>query len=471
MSILHGDALELLKTLPANSVHMVVTSPPYWSLRDYGVPPTIWGGNPLCAHAWESAGAKEGYTSKRKWQHAMTNEPANNGRGDARQGEKRARAREDGGWTQVEQGEFCAGCGAWRGCLGLEPTIELYIEHLVAIFEQVRRVLRKDGTCWINLGDCYTSGDRSSRDHDRKLPARHMESRPSTPTGLKEKDLCMVPARVALALQAAGWYLRSDIVWNKTNPMPESTRDRPTKSHEFIYLLAKSPKYFYDAHAIREPHQAVSVARAKRQRTGGKYRGTVGGQPRGNPHSLTTNLSNALSHGGRNRRSVWTLPTAPFKGAHFATFPPRLVEPCILAGSSEHGCCGTCGTPWKRVTKLGDELTVQKRIGGANKDGQYHGRDKKNYAAAKAQSPASVKASILKGMRERLTIGWVPTCKHEMPFLEPCVVLDPFAGAGTVGLVCERLGREFLGIELGSHNVAMAEERIAAARPKVEVPA
>ena len=511
--ILLGNCLDVLKTLPSDSVHAVVTSPPYWSLRDYGVPPTIWGGDPACAHAWDDETKAEGFSGKRKWQHSE------NGRGDKDDAIANAskpsgssrrgltlitRKAEPGVWSHVSQGQFCTRCGAWRGCLGLEPTIELYVAHLVEIFEEVRRVLRKDGTCWLNLGDSYADSGRggnpgrvgsglqgSTQHQEESKKAMRRVAGGRGASGLKAKDLCMIPARVALALHAAGWYLRSDIVWSKPNPMPESTRDRPTKSHEFVFLLAKSPKYFYDADAIREPVTGNAHHRGR-----GVHPKSVVRVDSKNRIKANQSFSAAVRGlvGSRNRRSVWTLSTKPFKGAHFATFPPRLVEPCILAGTSAYGCCPTCGAGFARVVQLGAPLADQMAIAGANTDGRYHGKAQKAYAGAGAQDPSATKARILKGMRERITVGWKPTCRcggfrvrtaHSRRLerawyrqrwqaridarwgglhgLRRAVVLDPFGGSGTTALVAERLGREYLLIELGAQNVAMAEERVAPA--------
>ncbi len=179
--------------------------------------------------------------------------------------------------------------------IGAEYELEDYIQSLVVVFRGVRRVLRDDGTLWLNIGDSYTSGNRKWRATDHKNPARKMQYRPPTPPGLKPKDLIGVPWRVALALQEDGWYLRSDIIWYKPNCQPESVKDRPTTAHEYIFLFSKSERYFYDHEAIKEPGVAPNT--------------------------------------WRNRRTVWSVPTEPFSGAHFATFPPALVEPCILAGS------------------------------------------------------------------------------------------------------------------------------------------
>lgn len=179
------------------------------------------------------------------------------------------------------------------GQIGAEDDPDLYIARLVAVFRQVHRVLADDGTLWLNIGDSYTSGNRGYRAPDKKNPVRAMSYRARTPKGLKPKDLVGIPWRLAFALQEAGWYLRSDIIWEKPNCMPESVRDRPTRSHEYVFLLTKSLRYHYNADNIRE----------------------------GN---------------GRNRRTVWSIPTQPFGEAHFATFPPALIEPCILGGSQPH---------------------------------------------------------------------------------------------------------------------------------------
>ena len=218
-----------------------------------------------------------------------------------------------------------------EGQLGAEPTPDEFVEALVRVFREVRRVLRDDGTVWLNLGDSYNAynGNRGAS----KGPAngRHHEIMPELPkgagltvSGLKNKDLIGIPWRVAFALQQDGWYLRQDIIWHKPNPMPESVRDRCTKSHEYVFLLSKSPKYYYDAEAVKEPEVC------------GRQRG-----PAEHPDKKSTNGNGGLgrrkSTGMRNRRTVWTVTTRPYKGAHFATFPPDLIQPCILAGCPEGG--------------------------------------------------------------------------------------------------------------------------------------
>jgi site-specific DNA-methyltransferase (cytosine-N4-specific) len=231
-----------------------------------------------------------------------------------------------------------------EGQIGAETTIEEYINNLVKVFHEVRRTLRDDGTLWLNIGDSYTSGNRTWRQTDKKNPARAMSYRPPTPRGLKPKDLIGVPWKLAFALQADGWYLRSDIIWNKPNAQPESVKDRPTRSHEFVFLLTKSEDYYYDHKSIMEP----SLDKDK----------------------------------PRNRRSVWSINTEASKEAHFAMFPPKLVRLCIEAGSPRNS-----------------------------------------------------------------------------------VVLDPFLGAGTVGVVAHELGRDCVGMELKEEYAAIARRRLAAVHP------
>src|SRR5579863_6075276 len=257
-ALLIGDSAKVLEKLPAGLLQTCITSPPYWSLRDYGI----------------------------------------------------------------------------SGQIGLEASVEAYIEALVKVFVQVRRVLREDGTLWLNIGDSFTSGGRTWRAPDKKNPVRAMDIRPPTPEGLKPKDLIGVPWRLAFALQSAGWYLRTDIIWNKPNCQPESVKDRPTRSHEYVFLFSKSEQYRYDPSAVRGPN-------------------------------------------GRNLRTVWDIHTRPYAEAHFATFPPKLVEPCVRLGSSPHD-----------------------------------------------------------------------------------LILDPFIGSGTTGLVALKLDRRFVGIELNPSYLQIAESRL-----------
>jgi DNA modification methylase len=380
--IYHGDCVAGLKTLPANSVHCVVTSPPYWGLRHYKTAPLVWGGNEGCAHEWSeqthsSGGAQP--SEKVRWQHT--------GAGPS-------------GHPKVIS-NFCSSCGAWRGHLGLEPTQDLYVAHLVEVFRSVRRVLRDDGTLWLNIGDCYQSGTRGTYMRPRKVSRKSLDHHHTADllqapnrmpqVGLKDKDLLGIPWQLAFALRDDGWYLRSEIIWAK-----------------------------------------------------------------------------GLS----------------FVEAHFATFPPDLVHPCIGAGTSERGCCARCGAPWARVV---DSEPIPDDIKAAfeaarRQTADDHGR---------ADGFTTRRPNFTRRTRD---VRWMPTCtcggyrvrstwsrrlerhgwyrRHWQERLDrrwgeptPCTVLDPFAGSGTVGEVCALMLRAFIGIDLNPEYCAMAERRIAAVAP------
>lgn len=326
--ILQGDCRDVLRQIEGGSVHTCVTSPPYFGLRDYGV----------------------------------------------------------------------------DGQIGLEASPDAFVDEMVAVFQEVKRVLRDDGTLWLNLGDSYANdgkwGGHTGGKHAKALHASPI-GRNKRYTGLKPKDLIGIPWRVAFALQADGWHLRCDIIWQKANPMPESVRDRPTKSHEYIFLLTKQPRYHYEADAILEPVSPNTHARlsqnvaaqvgSERANGGNKTNGNMKAVGRGpktteagtgvkNNESFAAAVCLPVTH--RNKRSVWTTSTEAFREAHFATFPPALIEPCILAG------CPKGGT-----------------------------------------------------------------------------VLDPFFGAGTTGLVADRLQRNCIGIELNPDYIAIARRRIEGDAP------
>ena len=234
------------------------------------------------------------------------------------------------------------------GQIGLEPTPDEYVARMVEVFREVRRVLRDDGTLWLNLGDSYAGAGYSN--HANTGGAKREDGgkqKHLTGSGLKNKDLIGIPWRVAFALQADGWYLRQDIIWHKPNPMPESVRDRCTKAHEYIFLLSKSPRYYFDHEAMKEP--GVIPAGTK----GAKGSAERAAQPGVNSRPPEYKVYDGM----RNKRSVWTVTTKPFKGAHFATFPPDLIEPCILAGCPEGGTVldpfGGAGTTGLVATQAG----------------------------------------------------------------------------------------------------------------------
>ncbi len=367
-AILIGDCREQLATLPAQSAHCCVTSPPYWGLRDYGV----------------------------------------------------------------------------DGQIGLEQTPEEYVAGMMDVFREVWRVLRDDGTLWLNLGSSYASGGREShgtRVGYKQQTVRGMNGetdppRPPQPPGYKPKDLVPIPWLVAIALQQDGWYLRSDIIWAKPNPLPASVTDRPTCAHEYLFLLTKRARYYYDAEAVREKGSSNSHG---------------GGTP--GPHKYTQasgrcdkgNLECAIPAGenGRNLRTVWTIATATCPAAHFATYPEALVRPCILAGTSERGCCPQCGKPWERV--------VEKTTATPGQAAGYTRDCTKRNDGERAGSWTDATTR---------TVGWRPTCACNAADPVPCTVLDPFMGAGTTGLVAAKLQRNWIGCELNPEYAALAQTRI-----------
>jgi DNA modification methylase len=407
------------------SVQCVVTSPPYWGLRDYGTATWV-GGDEGCDH-------KPNSTNRGK-REELPKPPA--------------------GWAERSEYEAfkknCRKCGATRidSQIGLEPTPDEYVAKIVAVFAEVWRVLRDDGTCWVNLGDSYASAPAGNFGPNMPKPANGGAYRENKPrmnyNGLKPKDLVGIPWRVAFAMQAAGWYLRSDIIWAKPNPMPESVTDRPTKSHEYIFLLSKRERYYFDQDAVREDSIDPESLRPE------------GRNPR-NADQFTQENSDSFArtrvgfskltgrcYPTRNIRTVWEIATQPYPEAHFATFPEEIAIRCIKAGTSERGACAECGAPWGRVTETfrnGKDWNANNRAGGNRLIVGQSASDRmpNDYRAPK-------------------TLGWQPTCKHDAPTV-PCVVLDPFSGAGTVPLVADKLNRRGIGLELKADYCRMASRR------------
>jgi DNA modification methylase len=329
---------------------------------------------------------------------------------------------------------------------------------MVAVFREVRRVLRDDGTLWLNLGDSYASSgkstpqDISDRYDDYRNGKRHTRweasNRAPTPSNLKSKDLCGIPWRVAFALQADGWYLRQDIIWSKPNPMPESVTDRCTKAHEYLFLLSKRPTYYYDAEAIKEPasentHPGYSSNGVKTQLNDAEF-------------GVKPSRFDGYRPSERNKRSVWEVTTAPFSEAHFATFPPALIEPCIKAGTSEKGCCGQCGKPWARQVEYGDLIPTRRQHDKRPYGVVVDNPDPRDLGRARARARNGHRANMA---YETTTTGWLPSCACAAE-VQPCTVFDPFAGAGTTGLVADRLQRNAILIELNPAYAGMSQRRI-----------
>ena len=389
------NVLDGLRLLEPESVQTVVTSPPYWGLRDYKTDPILWDADPECEHEWGDT-----------LPHGRRGNRGVSGTG----GNKHPTCDHAGvGAGSGGGGEFCQGCGAWRGQLGLEPTPELYVEHLVQVFQETWRVLRPDGTVWLNIGDCFqttSGGGQQTAQTNTGAGMACPRIGVGKLVGVKGKDLIGIPWMVAFALRNAGWYLRSDIIWAKANCMPESVQDRPTRSHEYVFLLTKNPRYFCDMYAVREPVAVEGRSSGNVQRKvadGGEWSRT-------NSH-LGFAVPWEDDGTGKNRRSVWNINVRPYAGAHFAVMPPDLADICVKAGTAAYGCCAACGTPWHRVS------------------------DK-----------------------------WEPGCSCEGAERKPCVVLDPFSGSGTTGVMAMKYGQNYIGLDLNPEYLELAKARLCGAQ-------
>lgn len=323
---------QLIKS-PANklplaneSIQCVVTSPPYWGLRKYdGLQDLIWGGRPECEH--DFADEK---TLKSRPQRDHNGPDFGDTRGIEPAREKTV--------LNASCGGTCIHCGAWRGGFGLEPSLKLYIEHTVEILREIRRVLKPDGVVFWNVDDSYAHSSSGGHGQTGGLEKSTLQSpaplgacptKKHFPEGLKQKDLCLLPQRIAIAAQEDGWWVRQDIIWAKPNPMPESVRDRFTAAYEHIFMFTKSAKYFWDAEACQEP--AVNAGKVVKLGEKSFAKGQADGMgvaPSGNGNATEYKVRET-----RNIRNVWTFPTQPFKGAHFATFPEELPRRCIRAAT------------------------------------------------------------------------------------------------------------------------------------------
>lgn len=326
--------------------------------------------------------------------------------------------------------------------IGREATPAAYVAALVAVFREVRRVLRDDGTLWLNLGDSYAGGGCGARDATRwpkQSRNDHMPEHAKKTTGLAPKNLIGVPWLVAFALQADGWFLRAEIIWHKLAPMPESVRDRPTKAHEQVFLLSKRETYYYDADAIAEPAVHPGDDRARRADA------TIGARIGGHSSRETTGMPQGET---RNKRSVWTLAPEPYAGAHFAVMPTKLVIPCVQAGTSERGCCPACGAPWRRVTDR------TRTLDGAPCATLPPVRNTDQRAPSTATGIGQGRIATTSVAR-----GWTPGCACGRVDVAPCTVLDPFAGSGTVGAVAIGRQRAAVLVELNPAYAAIARAR------------
>jgi DNA modification methylase len=381
--ILVGHVLDRLAELPERAVHCCVTSPPYWGLRAYGTEPQVWTNEPDCDHVW---------STRRYYREGGGNQQS--AEAFHAPGEMNAARLKSTRW---KQDDLCTKCGAWRGELGQEPLPDClawargeapcpacFVCHLRTIFAAVWRVLRDDGTCWINLGDSYNAYNGGAGPSSTLSRGVQTRERPSLASGyglknkaLKPKDLMLIPSRVALALQVDGWYVRSRIIWGKTAPMPESVQDRPTSATEDIYLLTKRPRYFYDQQAVREPMVETSLKRLSQpnvfnQNGGPKDPGTGN---RSHRKAVRNQAERLIKHEkwsdrfegydeydkalGRNQRNFWLLGPEPYPDAHFAVYPTEIPRRAILAGTSARGVCGAMVKRLRLRPDLTDEQVAK----------------------------------------------------------------------------------------------------------------
>lgn len=339
--LLKGDSKEVLKDIPDDLVHSVVTSPPYWQLRDY---------------------------------------------------------------FADDQ-------------LGQEATPEEYVKNLVDILREVKRVLRKDGSLWLNLGDGYNNSSGFERTTKWKRKGRtggSSDKKSFKHKTIKTKDLIGMPWRVAFALQEDGWYLRCDIIWEKTNPMPDGVKDRPTRGHEYVFLLTKSPKYYYDYYRVLENTEEQPE----------QIQGFGANDQKGTYRMDQTRIFE--HYGKRNKRSVWRTSVSSFKGGHFATYPSKLIDPMIAASTSEKGCCVNCGTPWFRKFE-------------------------------KEKQPSDNKKGYILKLVDK---GWEKGCKCDTNEVKPGIVLDPFNGSGTTGNVALKYDQNYIGIDTNEEYLDIARKNI-----------
>lgn len=441
-----GDTREWVWNLPRNRVHCVVTSPPYYGLRDYQT--ASWdGGDPACDHVPDTAHQKQGATSIRQGRANV----------EAQRNETTRR--------------FCSKCGAFRvdDQIGLEQTPDEYVASLVDVFRGVRRALHPTGVLWLNLGDSYNNAGSSRNgeglDGSRRGGATGADGecgykkrdnrRAWADIGIKHKDLIGIPWRVAFALQADGWYLRQHMPWLKgSGGMPESADDRPCVQVESVFLLTKNPDYYFDMQAVRRraatvPHVAGNKKVDSSRNDGDNMDSTWAGDGLRNWRvSDFWHESLGCVVSADDRLLAFDVPTVSYKAAHFATFPPRLVLPMILAGSSQHGCCPHCHAPWVRqvekqrvATRPGDDT---KTTGDSSVDGN---RDPQRHVT------------------KTRTVGWEPSCDCTNNTPVPAVVVDPFTGSGTTLMVARDRGRRAAGVELNPQYAAMARKRIESATP------
>ena len=458
--IIRGHAIPALETLPDEGVDMLMTSVPYWNLRDYGEDTaTIWGGDKDCEHDFNN--------------YDFT---LHSGRGDCQKSGKYSE--QDPIPDTKPSSAYCSKCNAWRGQLGLENTPEEYINHLRMVFAAVKYVLKPTGTCWVNIGDSYNSNSGFSRatnswERDGRDGCSADKSEYSN---LPAKCMCMIPERFAFMMIDLGYILRNKIIWHKPNPMPSSVKDRFNTTYEMLYFFSKSKKYWFDLDAVREEHKTSLKERESfnyrvREAKKGHF-GIVG--VKSNEEEMEqydtkgkhgvirqswaeeTGQSESY-HGigyqdnGKNPGDFWSINTQPFPEAHFAVFPEKLCEKPILAGCPVE-VCKHCGMARARITKQGDLVPNDPKY---TPRGQYHGKE-----VHPGMTPSGKDKPHPNFHYEKETIGWSDCqCEGENKY-QPGIIIDPFGGSGTVSVKAEKLGRSSILIDIKKDYCEMAIKRL-----------
>ena len=426
--LLEGNALDVLRSLPADSFHATCTSGPYWGVRAYQTPPVVWGGTPGCGHRWES-------TRPRRTRKAA----------DATSAYERARP---GANYDAFPSETCSACGAWRGELGQEPTPEMFVDHVSMVFEEVRRVTRPEGIAVLVIGDTMATHPAGVTDERRFskssihvgvdrtaiVQSGMMDKRAP---GLKEKDVVGVPWMVAFRLRSDGWYLRQVIVWSKPNPNRNSVRDRPGLSHEYVLLLAKSNRSYWDIEGVRHEYSQDTMPEIGEKYAGLSQKGLAPREYRAvDPSEAKRSMIRSLSrHAGSTLQSVWEILTPNYDGPHYAVYGDTIPEIVVRLGTSQRGVCPACGAPHVRRLR-------------PNPGGE--------------EAPYPARPLVVRGWAGRPLVepppelcDWVPSCGCGAGEPVPALVLDPFVGKGTTCEVARRLGRRSVGIDL---NIGLARE-------------
>lgn len=434
-SVLIGHVLDALKKIPDESIDEVCTSPPYYGVRDYGTKLVIFDEDPNCEHEWKIENSKNinlqagNPEFQRPWRDEATN-------------------------TEKNEFAYCKKCLCWEGQLGHEKTPKEFIRHLVQIFKECFRVLKSTGTLWIIIADSYWGGGQSQGHTSEsknfgKTQGKGYVSKPvarGNHTSIKNKSLIGIPGRLKIALIDEGFICRSDIIWKKPNPIPESAKDRFTRDYEHVLFFTKQGKYFFKQQL--EPNQTSDDSNWNNWSK--KHNHGIGGKKyKESDNSQATEYQEPISH-YRNKRTVWEIPVRPYKDAHFAVFPEDLITDPIDAGCPVY-ICKKCNKPRETTYNFDiDELSEE-----------YNGQATKDYDEANAQNPSDTKRSILESMRKGNPAAVLSNCDCDSGF-DRGIVLDPFMGSGTTGKVAKDQGKDFVGIDLQEEYVPLMKKRIGA---------